>query len=187
MDDEQIVLVDTVGKPIGFAPKLASHHKDTPLHLAFSCYVFDKRGRLLVTQRAHSKKVWPGVWTNSCCGHPAPGEAVEAAVHRRVSYELGISLTDVVCILPDYTYKTPLFHGVREHEFCPVFIARTQEEPHPNPAEVAACKWLSWKAFQEAAQRDVGNEWSWWCKDQLRYLAGNKQILQYAHAHKTKS
>ncbi|MEX0789777.1 MAG: NUDIX domain-containing protein, partial [Actinomycetota bacterium] len=67
---ELIVLVDEQGNPTGRAEKSSSHHLDTPLHLAFSCYVFDDRGRLLATRRANSKKVWPGVWTNSVCGHP---------------------------------------------------------------------------------------------------------------------
>lgn len=67
---EEIVLVDEAGSPIGVAEKFSSHHANTPLHLAFSCYVFNDLGEFLVTQRALSKKVWPGVWTNSVCGHP---------------------------------------------------------------------------------------------------------------------
>ena len=77
------------------------HHASTPLHLAFSCYVLDESGRLLVTRRALSKATFPGVWTNTCCGHPAPGEAIEDAVVRRVGQELGITLHDLRLVLPD--------------------------------------------------------------------------------------
>lgn len=75
-EQEQIVFVDERGNPTGkTGPKLASHNAHTKLHLAFSCYVFDGKDKLLVTMRARSKKVWPGVWTNSFCGHPGPEKA----------------------------------------------------------------------------------------------------------------
>src|SRR5581483_7642642 len=78
MQEERIVFVDETGQPTGeTGPKLASHTADTKLHLAFSCYVFNLENKLfLFTQRAHVKKVWPDVWTNSVCGHPMPGETI---------------------------------------------------------------------------------------------------------------
>src|SRR5687767_11740101 len=100
-ETEQIVFVDESGTPTGeIGPKLASHGADTRLHLAFSCYIFrNGDGNFLVTQRALSKKVWPGVWTNSVCGHPAPGEAMENAIRRRAAYEVGIkNLRDITVV-----------------------------------------------------------------------------------------
>ena len=84
---EQVVLVTPDGTPVGVAEKSTVHSTDTPLHLAFSCYLFDERGRVLMTRRALAKATWPGVWTNTCCGHPQPGEPPADAVVRRLHQE----------------------------------------------------------------------------------------------------
>ena len=107
------MLLDEDGNAVGVADKHAVHHAETPLHLAFSCYVLDADGRLLVTRRALAKATFPGVWTNSCCGHPAPGEDVEAAVVRRVGQELGLSLRDLRLVLPRFRYRAE--YGQRRH------------------------------------------------------------------------
>ena len=86
---EQVVLLDTARLPIGTALKSEVHTADTPLHLAFSCWVLDDDGRVLLTRRALSKRTWPGVWTNSFCGHPGPGEPFARAIERRAREELG--------------------------------------------------------------------------------------------------
>lgn len=177
---EQIVLVDKQGNPIGQAEKLSSHHDDTPLHLAFSCYVFNDKGEFLVTQRAHEKKVWPGVWTNSVCGHPTPGETMTDAIKRRLAYELGMKAQTPELLVPDYIYKTPPFKGVIEHEFCPIFATRAVSQPHPNAEEVADYKWVQWSDFVRSAKSDNQDEWSWWCKDQLRILEKSSKIKRYS-------
>lgn len=177
-DDELIVLLDAAGTEIGTAPKLASHHANTPLHKAFSCYIFDDEGRFLVTQRALVKKVWPGVWTNSVCGHPGPGESDIDAIRRRVRYEIGLELKDITVVVPDYQYQTPPFHGIIEHEISPVYVARATTEPEPNPAEVEAYRWMAWDEYV----RDVGTRpdvYSYWAKDQLKQLADNATLQTY--------
>jgi isopentenyl-diphosphate delta-isomerase type 1 len=167
---EYIVLVDEAGNPVGKAEKWSSHHLDTPLHLAFSCYVFDGAGRLLVTRRALSKKVWPGVWTNSVCGHPQPGESMEEAISRRLQYELGMTADRLEVVLPAYRYVAPPYEGVVENEYCPVYLARAASDPRPNPEEVEAFEWMPWQEFVARARGDAENTYSWWCRDQLGAL-----------------
>ena len=176
--DELVVLLTPEGLPVGTARKAEVHGPSTPYHLAFSCYVFDRLGRLLVTRRADSKLTWPGVWTNSCCGHPGPGEPVAAAVRRRLDEELGLVADELRLVLPDFSYRASL-HGVEEHELCPVFLARVDAEPVPEPSEVGAVAWSTFEAFRERAARP-GSDLSPWARmqaDQLgphveRFLAG---------------
>jgi isopentenyl-diphosphate delta-isomerase len=177
---ELIVLVDEAGKPIGAADKASSHHARTPLHLAFSCYVFDVRGRFLTTRRAAVKHVWPGVWTNSVCGHPAPGEPLVDAVERRLREELGMRARGFRVALPDYRYRSPAFNGVVENEFCPVVLARAVTEPQPDGSEVDAFRWVRWEDFVRAAAADTEDVYSWWCKDQLRLLTRTGLVTRFA-------
>jgi isopentenyl-diphosphate delta-isomerase len=138
---EQVVLLDNDANPIGVADKIAVHTAETPLHLAFSCHVFDERGNTLVTRRALSKLTWPGVWTNSFCGHPTPGEAIEDAIARRALVELGITVTELTLVLPDFRYRATDASGIVENEVCPVYRAQTYDEVNANPAEVAEWVW----------------------------------------------
>jgi len=139
--DELVVLLNPDGRPSGSETKRAVHHQDTPLHLAFSCHVVDAEGRLLVTRRALSKRTWPGVWTNSLCGHPAPNEHMTDAVRRRAQHELRLDLDDLVDLLPDFRYRATDASGIVENEVCPVFRARAAGDPDPNPDEVCEYVW----------------------------------------------
>jgi isopentenyl-diphosphate delta-isomerase len=166
---EHVILLDEAGNSIGLADKATVHHEDTPLHLAFSCYLFDADGQLLLSQRALDKKTWPGVWTNSCCGHPAPGEALAGSVRRRLRDELGVHARAVDLVLPRFRYRAVMDDGVVEHEMCPVFRAYTDDQPAPNPDEVADFRWTPWQrliAQVSTAQFSV----SPWCRLQLAQL-----------------
>lgn len=176
-NQELIVYVDDQGVPTGeTAPKLDAHTNHTRLHAAFSCYIFNDLGQILVTRRALTKKVWPGVWTNSVCGHPGPGEMDENAIVRRAQYELGMDVDDIEVILPDYIYKTPLFNGIIENEFCPVYLARMSSDPSPNVDEVDDFKWMDWNDFVVELKKDNLNIWSFWCKDQVKRF--DRDILE---------
>lgn len=143
-DDAPVVLLGDDHRPIGQLPKSHVHHTATPLHLAFSCYVFDGSGRVLMTRRATSKQTWPGVWTNTCCGHPLPGERSAQAAARRLREELGLRLTRSAVALPDFSYRAVAPDGVMENEFCPVLVGTVEGTPQPDPTEVLECHWAPW-------------------------------------------
>ncbi len=165
---EQVVLLDQDGRPIGVADKAAVHGRDTPLHLAFSCYGFDRDGRLLVTRRAADKRTFPGVWTNTCCGHPAPGEDLGEAVHRRLADELGLGAAGLRLVLPDFAYRASA-GGIEENERCPVFVCRVDGDPRPDPDEVDTWQWWTWDRFLDAAH-DPGGPLSPWARLQAPLL-----------------
>lgn len=165
---ESVVLLDEQGHAIGTADKRVVHDADTPLHLAFSCYLFDSAGNVLVTQRALHKLTWPGIWTNSCCGHPAPGEDMSDAVRRRVQQELGTSVADLRLVLPGFRYRAEM-DGVVENEMCPVFVATAADDVRPDPDEVATAVWEPWAAFR-AGVLDGTRDVSPWCREQVALL-----------------
>lgn len=147
---ELVSILDEAGQPIGVADKAAVHTTDTVLHLAFSCHLFNAAGEVLVTRRALSKLTWPGVWTNSFCGHPAPGEPIDDAVRRRAAAELGVAIDGLSLVLPDFRYRAVDASGIVENEVCPVYRATTTDVLKPNPAEVAEFKWVTPDALRTA-------------------------------------
>jgi isopentenyl-diphosphate delta-isomerase len=150
---DDVTLVDDEGRPVGRAPRASVHDADTPLHLAFSCYLLRSDGQLLLTRRALSKPTWPGVWTNSFCGHPRPGEGVTQAVQRYAAKELGVTLSHLECVLPDFRYRAVDASGVAENEICPVFLASTTDEPQPEPTEVVELRWVPVDRVRDLVER----------------------------------
>jgi len=166
---ESVVLLDEAGYASGTAGKVAVHHDRTPLHLAFSCYLFNQAGQFLLTRRAESKQTFPGVWTNTCCGHPLPGEPMSDSVLRRLRDELGIGSAKLTLLLPRFRYQARMDNGVLENEVCPVYAAYADEVPEPDPAEVAEATWVDWDEFC-AAVRAGRQPVSLWCAMQLTEL-----------------
>jgi isopentenyl-diphosphate delta-isomerase len=139
---ELVVLVDDSGAPIGTAEKARVHTPATPLHRAFSCHVFSADGRVLVTRRALGKLTWPGVWTNSFCGHPGPDEQPEVAIRRRAERELGLTLGELELVLPDFRYRAVDASGIVENEVCPVYRTTVDVDPDPAADEVVEWAWI---------------------------------------------
>lgn len=176
MPGEHVVLVDERNTPIGTADKAAVHHGETPLHRGFSVFLFDRAGRLLLQQRSHDKVTWPGVWSNSCCGHPTLGESTLDAMRRRIRHELGVEEAELTLMLPDYRYRYA-HEGVVENEFCPVAVGVLDAEPQPNPDEVAAVRWVPWEAF--LAEIAGPNAYSEWCVEEAALLQRSSGFLAF--------
>ena len=124
-----------------------------------------------LTRRALGKATWPGVWTNSFCGHPGPGESPAEAVLRRAGQELGMAVRDVRPVLPDFRYVATDASGLVENEVCPVYVARCPDPDgvSPDPTEVAELEWVDWTRFRSDAlsgRREI----SPWCRLQLDAL-----------------
>ena len=169
VSDDPVVLLDEAGAPVGEARKSAIHHDDTPLHLAFSCYVMDPEGRLLVTTRATTKPSFPGVVTNTVCGHPIPGEDLAQAVRRRARSELGVDVRDLRLVLPEFGYRAAM-NGLVEYERCPVFVGWTDDSTlNPDPAEVDGAAWVPWTDFSASVLGGTRRV-SPWCAAQVPLL-----------------
>ena len=143
---EQVILVDEQDNPIGLMEKQAAH-LEPHLHRAFSIFIFNSKGELLLQQRAFSKYHSPGLWTNTCCSHPRAGETLEEASSRRLMEEMGM-----VCDLREvytFIYKAPVGQGLTEHEFDHVLIGRSDAIPNLNAEEVASWKYMSLDDLKE--------------------------------------
>lgn len=174
--EELVVLLAEDGTEIGVEAKRTVHRSDTPLHLAFSCYIFDWRGRFLMTRRALGKATFPGLWTNSCCGHPAPGESVAEAARRRSADELGLEIFMPRVVLPKFRY-TAAMNGVVENEICPVLLARTGGQPDSDPDEVCDTGWTAWPEFVERAAHAPSI--SPWARLQAAELAAGGYVEEF--------
>jgi isopentenyl-diphosphate delta-isomerase len=152
-------LVDEDGTTIGTAEKLAAHQPPGQLHRAFSVFLFDDRGRLLLQQRALGKYHSPGVWSNTCCGHPYPDEAPFAAAARRTYEELGVSpslLAEAGTVR--YNHPDPA-SGLVEQEYNHLFVGLVQQTPRPDPAEIGATAFVT---AAELAARHAQDPFSAW-------------------------
>lgn len=152
-------LVDEHGVTIGTAEKLAAHQPPGQLHRAFSVFLFDERGRLLLQQRALGKYHSPGVWSNTCCGHPYPGEAPFAAAARRTYEELGVSpslLAEAGTVR--YNHPDP-DSGLVEQEYNHLFVGMVQAPPAPDPEEVGATVFVTPDELAERHAKDPFSSW----------------------------
>lgn len=173
--NDYVVLTDENNTPTGTMPKLEAHSDHTPLHRGFSLFLFNTKGELLLQQRSRKKKTWPGVWSNSVCGHPMTDESAITAAKRRLAYELGIEEAEITMALPDYRYRFER-NGIVENEFCPVMIGVTNHQPQPNTDEVEATKWISWKEWTKEV-KEHSELYSEWCIEETELLKTNPALL----------
>ena len=136
---EQVILVDEQDNEIGSMEKIEAHEKAL-LHRAFSIFIFNEEGEMMLQQRALSKYHSPGLWTNTCCSHPRPGESLEEATGRRIVEEMGFSCEMKKVF--DFIYEAPFDDGLTEHELDHVFVGMYNEDPEINAEEVAGWMWI---------------------------------------------
>jgi isopentenyl-diphosphate delta-isomerase len=160
---EQVILVDERDRELGVAEKMRAH-REGMLHRAFSVFVFDSRGRLLLQKRARAKYHSGGLWSNTACGHPRPGEETRAAALRRLGEEMSF-----VCELRrsfGFIYRVELENRLVEHEFDHVFVGCFDGEPAPDSAEVETWAWVG----MEELRRDLlqrPEQYSYWLRSVL--------------------
>lgn len=178
---EQVVLVNELDQEIGLMEKMEAHEKAL-LHRAFSVFVFNEQGELLLQQRALTKYHSGGLWTNTCCSHPRPNESVLDAANRRLVEEMGFA-TPLEKVL-DFIYLAEFSNGLTEHEFDHVYIGHYDGPIVPNPNEVNAFEYRTMESIQASldAKEGLFTAWfeivfpkmmDWWKNQNSRNLAAN--------------
>jgi isopentenyl-diphosphate Delta-isomerase len=158
---EPLILVDSADREVGRLDKAACHDGDGVLHRAFSLFIFNAGGELLVQQRASGKRLWPGYWSNSCCSHPRAGETMTEAVGRRLRQELGLDTT--LHYVYKFEYQARFRELGTEHELCWVYVGTTTQAPIINSTEIDAWRWIA-PADLDAELAGHGERFTPWFK-----------------------
>lgn len=158
MMEELLILVDEHDNEVGVMDKWSAH-KTGVLHRAFSVFVFNSNGELLLQQRADEKYHSAGLWSNTCCSHPYKGEKIETAINRRLKEEMGmVCETDFMF---SFIYKANLENGLSEHEFDHVYFGLTDIHPTPEPTEVKDWKYITLNDLVKDIEKKPGNYSAW--------------------------
>ena len=174
-DDELLILVDGQDREIGFLAKADAHLGCGTLHRAFSLFVFNPAGELLLQQRATGKRLWPRYWSNTCCSHPRRGEQMDSAIRRRLQEELGLSAE--LEFLFKFQYQTQYDSQGAEHELCWVYAGRSAESPRMNVNEVAAWRYVTPQALQGEIARAPETFTPWFKLEWARILRAHARVL----------
>lgn len=172
LNEEHVVLVDIDDREIGTMAKTRAHHEGK-LHRAFSIFIFNSQGRLLLQRRAADKYHSGGLWTNSCCSHPRPGEPIAQAATRRLKEELGFACD----LSPEFTftYKAEVGEGLVEHEFDHVFFGAYDGPVLPDPSEVSEVRWMRMNDLADDLSTSPEHYTAWlsicWPRIRERFIA----------------
>lgn len=178
-DDEMLVLVDEQDHEIGFKDKLSCHAGDGILHRAFSIFIFNEKGQVLMQKRSDKKQLWPLYWSNSCCSHPRKGERIESAAARRLREELGIN-TDLTFLFK-FQYQANYRDIGSENELCSVFIGKSNDPVSVNENEIAEWNYLDITTLEEEISEFPDHFTPWfkmeWEKMRSEYWSKVEDIL----------
>ena len=165
---QKVILIDRNNKRIGTEEKIKAH-KEGKLHRAFSIFVFNSEGKLLLQRRAKTKYHSGGLWSNTCCSHPAPGETTYQAARRRLKEEMGFEckLKKLFC----FTYRVEFDNGLIENEYDYVFIGKVNDNQKiiPNPSEVEEYKWVSIEELKKDIKKNPDN-YTYWMRAAFKEL-----------------
>jgi isopentenyl-diphosphate delta-isomerase len=182
-DNEQLILVDHHDREIGFSTKERAHNGCGALHRAFSLFVFNPAGELLVQKRAKGKRLWPGYWSNTCCSHPRRGEAMDGAIHRRLQEELGLQVE--LEFLFKFEYHTQYDTQGAEHELCSVYAGRSADRPHANVREIAAWRYVTPRELQAEIARAPETFTPWFKLEWTHILRAHRQVLSTTNGNRS--
>lgn len=168
-DSERLILVDADDREVGHASKANAHAGRGILHRAFSLFVFNPAGELLLQQRAPGKPLWPGYWANSCCSHPRGGEDMDTATQRRLSEELGFACP--LEFIYKFQYHAEFGDAGSETELCWVYVGRSDAPVHVNPTEIAAWRYVKPAALDREIA-DTPERFTPWLKMEWQRLRG---------------
>jgi len=170
---EQIILVDEKDEPLGFEEKLRAHEDGGKLHRAFSIFVFNSEGKMLLQLRSVKKHHFGGLWTNSVCSHPRKGEKLEDAVHRRLKDEFGFDAPLKEAF--SFVYKAlDKKSGLTEHEFDHVFVGKFDGVPKPNATEIDEFKWAAASELRSDVRKNPEKYTPWFKLALERVLEKNQ-------------
>lgn len=174
-DDEPLILVDEQDRPQGHLDKRRCHDGAGRLHRAFSVFLFNAGGELLLQQRAAGKRLWPLYWSNTCCSHPRRGESTPQAAGRRLAQELGLAAE--LRFAFKFRYQARFRDLGAEHELCWVFLGRCDAAPTPHPEEVAAWRWIPPATLDRGLTAQAAGYTPWLRLEWQRLRAGHAGLL----------
>ncbi len=174
-DSELLILVDDQDREVGHHDKLSCHTGGGILHRAFSLFIFNDAGELLLQQRSNNKQLWPLYWSNSCCSHPRRGETMASAIERRSQQELGI--TAHFQYLYKFKYQVPYMDVGAEHELCWVFIGQSNGPVHANENEIAGWRFISASDLTKEIQQTPNHFTPWFKLEWQRLTEDHRAAL----------
>lgn len=158
-DNEALIIVDAQDRILGHGTKAELHQGAGTLHRAFSIFLFDDAGHVLLQKRSADKPLWPEFWSNTCCSHPRRGESYGIATRRRLKEELGVEAP--LRFTHRFRYQAQFSAEGAEHELCSVYVGRIDGDPVPNPQEVSDWQWVSPSALDEWLDTNPENLTPW--------------------------
>ncbi len=164
---DELVLVDKEDRVVGSAYKEKCHDKGGILHRAFSIFIFNDKGQLLIQKRSELKRLWPLYWSNTCCSHPRADESYLDAAERRLEEELGLSCK--LTYLYKFRYSAPYKNSGSENEICAVLIGKSNEDIAPNPKEISDHKWITIDELKKDIEQNP-DKFTPWFKIEVKEL-----------------